>query len=568
MNSAQIWYVVIQGKANGPHTQKDVLDKLKAGFLHYSDLAFRPGLTQWVPLSECKEFERRLDNEFVTKTALELDVPVENVAGWVLLVKHGSFDGRNHYIQSGPYLSDQVRDKLKKGEISFEDYVWKTGFANWTLIGSLDEFDRRRPKDSEELPKPESSHSETVIAKRSEILAALDGTAQPFEPVTSDIVPIHNDAQKIVAPPIEKIPEVAVKEPLLISKEIKQDTVEKDVDDLKLKNQNSAPIPQMRAEGPADGTQIRPMKKQRLMIGFVGASLAMAITFLGFKGYQQYLQEEEEATRAHEARRMAQAQAALAPHPPAITTAVASAPAKPSKLKLVPLKMDSLSPQLGIDTDLASGSIINVTIKAHPGNILKFPSFLLVRKIEVSGHEMTILDLSREKLPRGVYSFVVEGDGLRNQANLSVGSLDEDFKIKLASFKKQILKQEKSEREAMNDGIKFIGTSIVAFSRAPKSANASAEINSKWIKVLKEWNRQYKDEAKIFKDVVESKRNTFAYPEELLKVKSLETKLKEQANLFYQSLKTKRQVASDDHRLEELKSEAKALQESIKHLPK
>lgn len=137
-----------EGKADGPHSEKEIRHLLENGGLSYSDLVFRPGLTRWVTVSECKEFERRTEQTETRKMDFPNDLPAttSEADGWILLVRHIPSEGKPHFVQSGPYSSDQVKDKLLRGEVRFDDHIWKKGFATWMMLSQVEDFDRRRPR--------------------------------------------------------------------------------------------------------------------------------------------------------------------------------------------------------------------------------------------------------------------------------------------------------------------------------------------------------------------------------------------------------------------------------------
>ena len=116
MDNPKIWYAVIDGKADGPHEEQTIRQWLTTGKLNYSDLVFRSGLTRWVNVAECKEFERRGTDRVMSETVAKFEVPADEgeKLGWIALVKHGEVEGKHHYIQSGPYTAEQIHEKLKK----------------------------------------------------------------------------------------------------------------------------------------------------------------------------------------------------------------------------------------------------------------------------------------------------------------------------------------------------------------------------------------------------------------------------------------------------------------------
>jgi hypothetical protein len=159
--SDKIWYAVIQNKADGPHTQAEIQKMLDAGKLSFTDFIFKPGMPSWTPISDVKEFERR--DKDPTNILLENPIPQNQLEGWVVLVKNSNAEGKETFVQQGPLTSYQVREKLVRQEFQYDDHIWQKGYSEWKKIGSLDEFDRRRPDTFEKQPKPQFSTDKTVI---------------------------------------------------------------------------------------------------------------------------------------------------------------------------------------------------------------------------------------------------------------------------------------------------------------------------------------------------------------------------------------------------------------------
>jgi hypothetical protein len=481
MKNSQAWYVVIQGKANGPHTEEDMHAKLEKNEIAYSDLAFRTGLSQWIPISQCKEFERRLEVQLKAPTPQEIDTPMgKDITGWVLLVNHPINSNQTHYLQSGPYRTEQILKKLSAGEIKYEDYIWKEGFTNWQVISEFEEFNRR----------------------------------------------------------------VEVAEPEVIGCEVNA-------------SESTAPAPMLTPLA----IKIRESKFQRVAIAVSGSLLGMLVTLAGVRAYQQS-KVLEQAPKLLKPALQTQANHTNAVVNPESEVRVAKKTA--TVLKMLPFKHTAKNPQVAFETDLPQGAKITVMITAQPGNILKYPSFALEKKIEVKAGQLPVADFTNENLPRGTYFVSVESENLKAAGSFLVGDNDSDFKKKLLVFRKQVSKQEHTEKLALNQGVKFLNESIRFFAKVPKNSKLSAEANAKWLKAFRSWNKHFKEETKFFKEVTESKRNAFAYPNELLKLKELETRLKEQANNF--NLKDNRQIASDDSSISAIKNETKSLQQNIKNL--
>src|SRR5947207_1096180 len=94
------WYVLVKGEPQGPFSRTELQLKLDRGEVGYFGLVFRAGLSRWIPVAECPEFERRVE----TVTAVvPVTIPQETaVEGWVILRDQKGPNGKNHLVQIGP----------------------------------------------------------------------------------------------------------------------------------------------------------------------------------------------------------------------------------------------------------------------------------------------------------------------------------------------------------------------------------------------------------------------------------------------------------------------------------
>jgi hypothetical protein len=531
----KIWYVVVHGKADGPHKESEIRERLDKGKLSFSDLVFRPGLTKWVPIIECPEFERRTELEFTGKTAAKLEIPKDVTSdGWILLVKQNSVEGKHHYIQSGPYTADQVRDKLTKSEIQYDDHVWRKGMIQWTVIGELDDFDRRRPMTFELHPKPTIANS------------------QP-PPVTMDVKTAQGKGSTASAVP--------------------KDTSAAD-EVTESKDDPTAEVPKKSGRA----------RFQRAGIGLAGGCLGMLLAYAGVVAYKQNLQPQNPLTaqNANQTATRQVANDAQAFQPPAQAPAVLPAPAaavnpemaervakKPQVIKIVPLKLATAFPQLAFETDVPGGTKLEVEISASAGTILKYPSFYLKKELTVANGQVPTMDLSADRLPPGDYRVIVSGGGLRAFSSIALGNQDQEYRQKLAAFKKVVLKKQKEESAFLQKGTTFAGRSLTSFDNEYKKFRGkplTSEARKKWNKLLKAWRKDLNQELKSLRGINSSNRNAHAYPEQLLKLKSVAQGLLDISRVYDQSLKNGRQIASDADPVKNVRSAIQDLQKELRGL--
>src|SRR4051812_34357995 len=127
------WYLLKAGRVEGPFNREYVQAQLGNGDLSNADLACRKGDRHWRPISE-------FEGEFV-ESAVE---PDPTTRPWIVLVENNpdmsSTENPPHYVQSGPYSTEQVIENIEKGLTKYSDYIWKPGFERWLRINEVDDF--------------------------------------------------------------------------------------------------------------------------------------------------------------------------------------------------------------------------------------------------------------------------------------------------------------------------------------------------------------------------------------------------------------------------------------------
>jgi hypothetical protein len=124
------WYFVDEGKPRGPLGENEIVLAAKEGHLGPLDLIFRDGSERWIPAREL---------EFLQDIFRETIEGPDVVPQWIVLRKKPRDTGSG-YLQSGPYSAEEIRDKIKVGDLDFVDYVWKEGREKWSKISQTREF--------------------------------------------------------------------------------------------------------------------------------------------------------------------------------------------------------------------------------------------------------------------------------------------------------------------------------------------------------------------------------------------------------------------------------------------
>jgi len=527
MSQSKVWYVVMDGKAEGPHTEDEIRDNLKVGKLSYADLVFKPGLSRWVPVAECNEFERRNDeaNAVRESTANQIMVPetVESAEkGWIILTKQKNEQGKSHYIQSGPFTTNQVKRKLEKSELKYTDHIWFKGYKSWQVINTIADFERRTdpvkgstgiiPKMSES--KPASTEMATVVAPSKSFTAPASIASSPLS------TPANLQAH--VSAPIQ---------------EEAKDTDEEDT----RSNLDKYLAPALRKGN-----------RRKLAIAGVGTIFGLALTYAAINAYKE---NSSDIRKVASVKSVVSQHATAVPVPPSPSTAQAINPElenrpakKPSILKIVALKTSSEHPQVVLESDLPGGTEIDVHVTARAGSILKYPTFEISKKVTVVSGQLPSIDFSKDQLPWGDYVLSVNGGDLSVTTPFSVGERNTDFQKRLKSFQAQVASQRKKEREGVSDGYNFVSRSYASLTAQYKKtkSTSSNEAKKKWTILLRSWRKDFERQSGILKRVDAQSRNYFVYPDTLLKLKEVEKQLWDVTQLYDKSLKTGRSIASVD----------------------
>lgn len=200
------WYFSTNGKAEGPVTPEDLIEKLKTGQLTLVDLVFKEGESAWKTCGEIPEFraayqappvfvppppqgifpsqneidldEISIDDftptpihskslphvaepvpEFVSAPLTQMVVPESTSAkefqkpeeGWPSDWRLSSswivlkkLTNGSGYEQDGPFSAEHIIEMIGSGKIDYSQYCWKPGYTRWFRIGNLPEFDRRK----------------------------------------------------------------------------------------------------------------------------------------------------------------------------------------------------------------------------------------------------------------------------------------------------------------------------------------------------------------------------------------------------------------------------------------
>ncbi len=162
MEKKEQWYYSEKGKAMGPVSKEQIMELLSRGALKTTDLIFKDGSDQWKKVHDCFALETETakpppqdakpDKRPLIPPSSEVHslvaIPKEQhtlASEWILLTKKVT-GKETRFVQTGPHTTDEVKFKILKFEVNFDDHIWKEGFERWMKVSDIPDFDQRELK--------------------------------------------------------------------------------------------------------------------------------------------------------------------------------------------------------------------------------------------------------------------------------------------------------------------------------------------------------------------------------------------------------------------------------------
>ncbi len=181
------FYYLHRGKSRGPISEKELVELIQSKKLGLFDILCEEGENRWKPLSEYEEFLRYLQKK---PTAVRSD------KSWIVLLRRS----KKGFLQQGPFTEDELRMRIRAGEIRYTDYAWSQGMVSWKRLGSLSAFQSKSERiefeqsfPSADLPELSALHSLEEIEKQAASRIPDQAPSGHEEPLDSELGP--NEAQ-------------------------------------------------------------------------------------------------------------------------------------------------------------------------------------------------------------------------------------------------------------------------------------------------------------------------------------------------------------------------------------
>lgn len=140
-----LWYFIENGKAQGPFNEEDLVQAATKGRLGPLDLIFQEGSERWVPAR---------DEKILQSIFRQIQENPESQPQWIVLQKKKRDEGAG-YVQSGPFSNEEIREKIKRGEVDYADYIWRDGQEEWKKVTEIREFNPQWKGDHSSNPLPD-----------------------------------------------------------------------------------------------------------------------------------------------------------------------------------------------------------------------------------------------------------------------------------------------------------------------------------------------------------------------------------------------------------------------------
>lgn len=130
------WFVFQNNERLGPLTFGELTQKISQRQIQPESFAYTDGYTDWIPISQIPQLmeqtQKNLTHSKVTATAVTTTAaPVSKEVGWSV-----HKDGQT----LGPFLQQEMTEKIQSGELLPTDYVWTDGWADWMPLNQTQEW--------------------------------------------------------------------------------------------------------------------------------------------------------------------------------------------------------------------------------------------------------------------------------------------------------------------------------------------------------------------------------------------------------------------------------------------
>ena len=228
-------------------------------------------------------------------------------------------------------------------------------------------------------------------------------------------------------------------------------------------------------------------------------------------------------------------------------------------VRIVPLKLES-APQLVIESNVAVGEPIHISVKGEEGKILEFVRFQRSTQIARAANEVPTLDLSKWNFPSGQYSVEAKGGDVTAVMPIFIGQKGPKFEKALAVHQKKVVAQKKAEKKELVAALKKLeGLS----GQIQKNYSSLKKTPAKWTAFYKKWTPQVTASTKgLINSFKTPQADRYYYSKTIEGTRGAVAELVRTARSFNEAVKNKRSPAATND-MKSVQQQLKQLRESL-----
>lgn len=532
------WFFSKDGKAHGPISSEELVEKFKDGSLVGTSHLFKEGEAQWKRAAEYSELQSNLH----PKSEAPPSSPVLH-GEWVALAKslEDTQVGKPRFIQKGPYSKAQILELIQTGELHWTDHVWTSGFTAWARISSLKDFNVGLSFEKEaEGSEPQKTSEGPVLELNSHLQS--ESTSPMREELPEEVTQPGLLTNAPAAEPVEEIKSVAT--PAASEKAAASSSVTGSVTE-----ESVSIVPRFWT------------RRRMALYGGTGATLGLILVVsLLLSGPSTEKPSAPEPSR-EVASGPSPIEAPVVSAPAPAPAPVAPAPVvEPAFVRILPLKLESPAPQIAFETNVPIGEALKVSLVGKKGKILELARFEKSVQIAREQNIVPTLNLTKWNLPAGSYLVTVESKGVIESQEVFIGLKNRQFQSKLDQHNKRIQLQAQAERRELLD---FAKRARVLASKLEKGYEKNRRDPKGWQAFLRVWGKELKTSQSglVGKYKVENS-NRYVNSKTIAGAKALIAEFKEASGSMDASIKSKRAPAKAQS-LSDIRERIKKLEKAL-----
>ena len=525
-----LWYYLVEGRPHGPVSLDEIRGEVQAQRLGAGDLIFREGDSSWRPVAEFTEIGGLFGSD------------QNKPHSWVLLMRKP--DGKG-YKQKGPFSQEEIISKIRSGEVSLTDHVWRAGLKEWYKVMAIPEL--HRPSSVLSVEKPPRSVAEPT-----------QEFVDEFSEVTVDIPHPQEDEVTVVAESTQVTQVTQVIEDAdvtLVAHGVTEAEHEQKevVREVRKGTPWHKPHPHVQRMGfMTYFLELSPMKRVVFFFTAVSLCLSALVVWVFLSSYMDRKKNRLRRTQMTQVPKTRTGKSAQRVLPPTDVPPVSAPEAEssgsqvaketkvyPSYLRLMKEGEGGRGLKLKILTDGSSHYPISLTILGEGGDVLGI--FSVRKGVKLKTLAEREIEFKRLNLPPGRYEVHVQTELQKTVAFANFSTGEDQFAKKISRQRKSLILNHNNERR---DFIKTVNRLINETAKFSQSVENLAQLAS-WNGFYKSWRRGFERiQSPYFGRVTSQTRSRFIHSEDWLALKDLRETLNKESSLINRARMSGRSVSN------------------------